>query len=620
MNDLAAPPLPALLSVERWAQVSPLLDELLDLERHARDVRLAELRHGDPELADELVALLTQQSQIERKNFLAGSALGALDAPLAGQTMGAYTLERPLGAGGMGSVWLARRSDGRYEGQVAVKLLNLALLARGGEERFAREGSLLARLTHPNIARLLDAGVTANGQPYLVLEHIAGESIDRWCESRALGIEARVRLVLDVLAAVAHAHSKLVLHRDLKPANILVTADGRVKLLDFGIAKLLDDEAQPVAPTALTQLGGRAFTPDYAAPEQVEGGDATTATDVYALGVLLYMLLGGGHPTSKPTQAPVERLRSIVETEPLRLSEAVARGAGSEAGDKHVRTLRGDLDNIVGKALKKAPAERYPTAAALADDLRRYLAHEPISARPDSFGYRAAKFVRRHRLGVGAAAVTLFALVGGIFGTTWQAVEAQRQRADALAQRDRAQALLGRNQAIVDFVDIMFTEAVPSGQSAAIQQMLERSERLIHSTFADRPDHQGEVLRVLASYYGTLNLPNKRAELLARAREIVDGIPDRSLKAYLACFHANSLAALGKADEAKRILAAWMDAPDLEASVAASCLQVRAEIAQTESDPQATLRYAEAGLQRLREAGATVPLLEANLLADVGFG
>ncbi|HEX6704205.1 MAG TPA: serine/threonine-protein kinase [Albitalea sp.] len=601
----------------RWHEVSAQLDELLELDEPERAERLAQMRDADPALADELAALLAQQTGMDREGFLEGTALGRLDEALAGQRMGAYTLERPLGAGGMGSVWLARRSDGRYEGAVAVKLLNLALLGHGGAERFAREGQVLARLTHPHIARLLDAGVTATGQPYLVIEHVEGLAIDRWCEARAIDIPGRVRLVLDVLAAVTHAHSKLVLHRDLKPANILVSEDGQVKLLDFGIAKLMDDQAQAAAPTALTEQAGRAFTPDFAAPEQVQGGDVTTATDVYALGVLLYLLLGGVHPTARPTDTPVERLRSVVDTEPQRLSDAASRG---DAAATRASALRGDLDNICAKALKKAPAERYATADALADDLRRYLADEPVSARADSLAYRAAKFVRRNRLAVGAAAVTLGVLVAGIVGTTWQAIEAQRQRAEALQQRDRAQALLARNEAIADFVGLMFTDALPTGQAAAIQQMLERSEPLIDSAFAGQPAQQAEVLRVLASYYTALSLPNKQLELLTRARGIVEKVPDRSLRARLDCDQAGAGSLLGKIDEATRLLDRWIAEPDIDAGVAATCLQTRARLAQNAADAAGALRHAQAALQRLRDSPTTrAPRLEATLLGDIGF-
>ena len=251
----------------RWQILSPLLDELLELDPSRRTDRLTEIRRDDGRLADELEALLAEEGAVDREAFLEGSALSG-EAALAGRIVGSYTLDTLLGQGGMGSVWLAHRSDGRFAGRVAVKFLNLALVARSGAERFRREGSILAKLAHPNIARLLDAGVAEGGQPYLVLELVEGQPIDRYCDAHDLGIKARIRLFLEVLAAVESAHRNLILHRDLKPSNILVTNDGQVKLLDFGIAKLL---GEPVEATAVTQLAGRAFTPEYAAPEQVAG-------------------------------------------------------------------------------------------------------------------------------------------------------------------------------------------------------------------------------------------------------------------------------------------------------------------------------------------------------------
>src|SRR5829696_4929618 len=276
----------------RWQQLEPLLDRALELSGDELTPWLADLRSRSPELAAELTSLLSGEAVADRVGFLADPP----DATLAGLQLGAYTLERPLGHGGMGSVWLARRTDGRFEGRAAVKLLNLALLSRAGQERFRREGSLLARLTHPGVARLYDAGVSASGQPYLVLEYIEGQRIDVFTREHALTREARVRLVLQVLAAVGHAHANLIVHRDIKPSNILVTADGTVKLLDFGIAKLLE-EHQDGERTGLTADGG-ALTPDYAAPEQVRGEPITTSTDVYSVGVLLYLLLSGRHPTN----------------------------------------------------------------------------------------------------------------------------------------------------------------------------------------------------------------------------------------------------------------------------------------------------------------------------------
>ena len=420
---------------ETWGRLSPLLDELLDLPDDERALRLSVLRAEDPPLAEAIAAMLQHLPAIERGEFMQASALPKPEG-LTGQQIGPYTLVREIGHGGMGTVWLARRTDGRYEGEVAIKFLRSGLFGHGDAERFQREGSILARLSHPHIARLLDAGVMGDGaQPYLVLEYIDGEPIDEYCHRLALPVEARLRLMLDVLGAVAQAHNRLILHRDLKPTNILVTKAGEVKLLDFGIAKLLDD-AGAGAETALTARAGNAFTPEFAAPEQLQAGDVTTATDVYALGVLLYILLGGDHPTAAPTGAPLDRMRSVIETEPKRLSEAVLRRGGptqrwSPESRKLSGEVRGDIETIVAKALKKSPAERYANAAELADDIRRYLAHEPISARPDSRLYRATRFVQRHRAGVATTGLAIAALSVGIGVAVWQAREARAQRVQA---------------------------------------------------------------------------------------------------------------------------------------------------------------------------------------------
>ena len=422
------------MDMARWQRLSPLLDAILDCDDDAeRAQRVAALRSDDAALADELDMLLGRLADNDRDGFLEHAPLQLSEASMVGQIVGAYTIERELGQGGMGSVWLARRTDGRFEGHVAIKFLNAGLMARGGSERFAREGSILARLAHPNIARLLDAGVAGGGaRPYLVLEYIDGSPIDRYCEDKALDPPARVRLYLDVLAAVTHAHNRLILHRDLKPSNILVTAAGEVKLLDFGIAKLLDDAGATGAATEITQAAGRAYTLQYAAPEQLQGGDVTTATDVYALGVLLYVLLGGAHPTADADTAPLQQMRAVVETEPRRLSDAaLRRGIGGAAGAKLARALRGDLDNIVARALKKSPAERYANASLLADDLRRYLNDEPVAARPDTKAYVIAKFVRRHRLVVAAGVLVASALTIGIGVALLEAKEAKRQRVQA---------------------------------------------------------------------------------------------------------------------------------------------------------------------------------------------
>ena len=409
------------LSPERWQEVSPYLDQVLALPEGEQGAWLEWFRIQRPGLAGLLQDLLEEHRALAQERFLEQqSPIHYMNgASLAGTKVGAYTLVSPVGQGGMGSVWLAERSDGRFERRVAVKFLHFSVVAQGGAERFRREGRILGQLAHPHIAELIDAGVSANGDPYLVLEHIEGEQVDDYCNRHKLDVNARIKLFLDVLDAVAHAHANLIVHRDIKPSNVLVRNDGQVKLLDFGIAKLLADDTNRAGVTLLTLEGGGALTPQFAAPEQVTGGAVTTATDVYALGVLLYVLLTGQHPAGSGPQSPADLVKAIVDTDPPPASEAMAVATHKASAEKRGSTpeklrhqLRGDLDTIVAKALKKAPVERYASVTALADDLHRYLRHEPISARPDTFAYRTAKFVRRNRTVV-ALTVTAAVLVIG---------------------------------------------------------------------------------------------------------------------------------------------------------------------------------------------------------------
>jgi len=409
------------LERERWRVISRHLDEVLELEASQRADWLATLSHRDPSLAADLEMLLDEHRELERAGFLDEQPMVLPRTGLTGDTVGAYTLVAPIGQGGMGTVWLAERSDGRFDRRVAVKFLNLALVGRG-EARFTREGMLLARLTHPHIARLIDAGVSAAGQPYLILEHVDGEAIDRYCDRMSLDVHGRVRLLLTVLDAAAHAHANLIVHRDIKPSNVLVDKAGQVKLLDFGIGKLLADDTDAGEVTefsGLTRQAGVGMTPEYAAPEQMTGEAITTATDVYALGLLSYVLLAGRHPAGDTLRSTADIVKAVVETEaPLMSTVAKAAVAGE---------LRGDLDTIVAKALRKRPGERYVSVTAFAEDLTRYLEDLPIGARPETVGYRAAKFVRRNRVTVAAAAVTLVALSAGLFVANRERLVAERR-------------------------------------------------------------------------------------------------------------------------------------------------------------------------------------------------
>ena len=520
------------LSADRWRALSPYLDEALDMRVDQRPDWLATIAAADPVLAADLEMLFAEQQAIHQSGFLEDSLqIGPYPAPprsLVGQVLGAYELVSLIGQGGMGSVWLAERCDGRFAGRAAIKLLNVAVMGATGEERFRREGSILARVRHPHIAHLIDAGVSPAGQPYLVLEYVDGQSIDRYCDDRALGTEARLRLFLDVLAAVAHAHANLVVHRDIKPGNVLVSRDGEVKLLDFGIAKLLEREPSVEGTegqaTTLTQAGASALTPAYAAPEQLAGGSVTTATDVYALGVLLYELLTGRHPAGAAVGSPAMLMQAIVDEEPRRPSEVVVPQEDTEEVlTRHAvrrgttparlrRTLRGDLDTIIAKALKKNPAERYASVTAFADDLGRFLRHEPIAARPDTLRYRAVTFVRRHARGVGASiAVTLLLTALVAYHTARLATE-----------RDRAQREATKAIKVSELVTGLLTAADPYEMRAAqteptVRNVLDTGAEQVQQGLTGQPELKAEILTVIGRIYRRLGVYDKAQSLLEQS-------------------------------------------------------------------------------------------------------
>ena len=544
-------------STEQWRILGPYLDQALEMSSEERAAWLNSLRVQNAALAGQLVSLLEEHVVLSQEGFLETSpAVPTTRAGLAGHAIGPYTLISLIGEGGMGNVWLAERSDGRFQRRVAVKFLNVALVGHGGEDRFKREGSILGRLAHPHIAELLDAGVTPSGSPYLVLEYVEGDHIDGYCDKRGLDVEARLRLFLDVAGAVAHAHTNLIVHRDLKPSNVLVSSDGQVKLLDFGIAKLLEGAGQEAAATALTVQGGRAMTPEYAAPEQVTGAPVTTATDVYALGVLLYVLLTGHHPAGQRIGSPAELVKAIVDTEARRPSEIVtsarvdketvtARATRrSTTPDRLRRVLRGDLDTIVAKALKKNPQERYPSVTAFADDLGRYLKHKTISARPDAFAYRAAKFVRRNRTAVGLSALAVLATIAGIAGTLVQARTARAQRDFAFRQLEHAEA-------VNDLNSFLLSDAAPSGRPFTVNELLERARQIVerqHGNDASRV----QLLISIGEQYNRQDEDAKARPILDEAYRISRGLTDRSTRAQASCAlgHALSLADDPKRSEA----------------------------------------------------------------------
>ena len=612
------------LSPDQWRAVSPYLDQALDMPDEERKAWLASLGEQNPALAAHLKKLLDEHRVLVQERYLEkGSVPLPGQAALAGQTIGAYTLLSPIGQGGMGTVWLAERSDGRFQRQVAVKFLSIGFA--GGGERFKREGSIVGRLTHPHIAELLDAGVSSPGQPYLVLEHVDGDHIDRFCDQHKLDVAARVRLFLDVLAAVAHAHAHLIVHRDIKPSNVLVRNDGQVKLLDFGIAKLLEGEGHAGPITQLTREGGGALTPEYAAPEQVTGGAVTTATDVYSLGVLLYVLLTGQHPAGRGTHTPADLVKALVDTEPRRLSDVVApaRANAEETTtnaarrtttpDKLSRLLRGDLDTIVGKALKKNPQERYASVTALADDLGRYLRHEPISARPDTIAYRTGKFIRRNRMAVALTALAFAATLAGVAGTLLQTRTARRQRDFAFGELSRAEA-------INDLNNFLLSDAAPSGKPFTVDDLLAQAEHIVERQHGADSNHV-ELLVSIGRQYWTLDEAAKARQLLTRAYHLSRGLHEPSIRAKASCSLATALSNSGELPHAETLIQEGLRELPAEPQFALDrmfCLLRGSEVAQDRGDVQAAIARVQAAQKELKNSPFDSELSELHVAINLG--
>jgi serine/threonine-protein kinase len=502
---------------ERLARV---FGEALDLPPGERRAFLDAACEGAPELRAETESLLISYEQagdfMDGLDARCGAALldGAAAPGADGRRAGPYRLLRELGRGGMGVVYLAERVEGGFEQRAAIKLLKRGMDSEAILRRFLRERQILASLEHPSVARLLDGGVTEEGQPYFAMEYVDGRPLIEYCRARGLGVEARLRLFEEACRAVQHAHGKLVVHRDLKPSNMLVTAEGRLKLLDFGIAKLLDDH-DDAGGTALTQEGTRLLTPDYAAPEQVRGEPVTTATDVYALGVVLYELLTERLPHAGAPRTYEEIARAVCETDPRPPS------AATSAEPRLSRRLKGDLDTVVLKALGKEPSRRYASAEALAEDVRRYLDGFPVQARRDTIGYVATKFVRRHRVGVGAAAVALASLVLGLVGTAWQARVAARER-------DRARAETERAEKVKEFLIGLFKASDPKeakGETVTARELLDRGADRIEKDLDGHPALQAELFEIVGGISQELGRDD-------RARRLAERALDRARQAY----------------------------------------------------------------------------------------
>lgn len=570
------------MTPEHWKRVSELFEAAVEREPAARADFLAKAAAGDPALAEEVLRLLACDesagtflntppglgSSSTSDYHLAGRHPGlrfergplgpALQSPSAGEIVGAYRLLRPLGEGGMGVVWLAERTDGRFQGQAAVKFLSSSVLHRS-EGRFKREGSILSRLAHPHIARLLDAGVSEVGRLYLVLEYVDGESIDTYCDRHRFSLEQRIRLSLEVMQAVAHAHANLIIHRDLKPSNVLVDSEGQVKLLDFGIAKLIEEEGASEASTMLTCEGELALTPICAAPEQLTGEAVTTATDVYALGILIYQLLSGGHPMGEAIRSPAKLVTTVIQIEAPLMSQAFAERAKDSASavetasrrgttpEKLRRMLEGDLDTILAKALKKDPRARYPSVSSMLEDFQRFLGHQPISARPDSLAYRCAKFVRRNRIPVALATVALTATLAGIVTTS---IEARRAR----TQRDFALRQLSRAEAINDLNRFILVQAAPSGKPFTVRELLDRAERVVGKQSAGNQLDRAELLVAIGGHYMSFEDDDNGRRILTEAYDLSRQLSDRMIRAKASCALGAALASAGDLNRAEELV------------------------------------------------------------------
>lgn len=528
------------IAPEDWKQLFELLDTALELPPDRQQAWLETLDSSRAALKPALLELLAKRASVQTNEALSalprftevGEAVRPGALPRAGDRVGPYRLLRELGSGGMGTVWLAERADGAFRRNVALKLPHVTWLG-GLAERMARERDILAGLEHPNIARLYDAGVDELGRPFMAMELIEGLPIDRYCAERTLSTRQKLALVLDVARAVRHAHARLVVHRDLKPANILVSADGVVHLLDFGIARLLESGPEE---DRLTRAAARPLTPDYASPEQLRGDALGTGSDVFSLGVILFELLTGKLPWTG-----------------MRAPDTEAPAPSSQVADESLsREAQGDLDAIVGKALNPEPAGRYSTVDALAQDIERYLTGMPVQARPDSRAYRLGKLLRRNRTAAVALIAVITALIGGTAVALWQAREALEHA--ALAERQAARAENVKRFALSIFEDADYDAG--NNTSTTALDLLARAQERIDVELADDPAIAVELMTSVGYSLIGLDQLAKAPDLLRRAVELGESKldPDDPLTAAARVTYAEALVANAKLPEAEEQL------------------------------------------------------------------
>ena len=606
----------------QWQRIAPYLDQALDLQPAERERWLTDLTAAEPEIAAAVRQLLAEHADLQQRGFLASLAIDPVRHALlkraagVGEQVGAYRLIREIGRGGMSSVWLAERSDGQLQRDVALKLPFQG--PRQGEfvERFKRERDILATLTHPNIARLYDAGVSTAGQPYLAMEHVDGKSLTTYCDDERQSIRERLRLFLQVLAAVEFAHSQLVLHRDLKPSNILVTRQARVVLLDFGIAKLLSPdvpEAGSIAPSPITQWAAEGpLTPDYASPEQLGGQPVGTASDIYSLGVVLYELLVGSRAFGIGRASRRQLEEAILTRDPPRPSQRatteVVAAVRRTTPRRLAQTLRGDLDTIVLKALKRAPADRYLSVGAFAQDIDNFLESLPLSARPDSRWYRTQRFIARHKMQVSTAAVAVLALIVGFGAAVWQWQRAEDHRIKALE-------MLADSEATIDFMNAVLRDGVRSDETLTIDELLARSETIAKHLGKSDPRIRAVATDFVAGWYILYDQFERADKLLTPAIDsLPESLPSRS---SLICNRAIARAQLGRADEAVASIDREIARYSPDDPALATCLQQRASLAMDLNAGPQGLTYALQALQHFDSSGLQSLRARSSLLEQV---
>jgi eukaryotic-like serine/threonine-protein kinase len=601
------------LTASAVRRLSRLLDQALDMDPDARRRWLDTLPASDEDLRPSLEKALFGAPGVETLDFAermadAEDAANAVSVA-AGEMVGPYRLIRELGSGGTASVWLAERADGLVQRQIALKLPHLGIIDRGLAERIARERNILAGLEHPNIARLYDAGVDAKGRPYLAIEYVDGLSPDQYCQKHSLGMRDRLTLFVGIARAVAYAHARLVVHRDLKPSNVLVTATGEVRLLDFGIARLLQSDLP--GKHFQTRIGVRPLTPAYAAPEQFTGGQITVATDVYSLGVILYELLTGRSPYSPSRQTLAAMEEAVLSQEPV---------PASKVAESSARALRGDLDTILARALQKTPALRYPSVDSMADDVQRHLDGLPITARPAAFWYRAGKFLRRRALPISLGALAVGALITGLGVALWQKNLAQEQRDLARRQRDVSLQRLAMARAASEFATEVITSGIKSGETLTIEQLLERSEKIADETGQQDASVQAVAAELMAVWFMRFNRPDKAAQILTRAIEALPASQAGGQVAELQCQRARARAMLGSDVPAliqeHEDITARID----DAAVKAGCLRTLAYLSSLAGDAPGRLRFALAAMETIESEGSQSPATRAQSMAEVASG